>query len=150
MKWLPYILLFLIGIGAGFLIPREPKLIAYGIPKIDTIRDTVRDSIPYPVDSIICRYKVLPNPVNHKGDTIRDTLVLPITQTEYNNGLYHAWVSGYDAQLDSIHVFRETIKETKTKFVKPRKWSIGIQGGYGMTNKGLSPYIGIGVSYRLY
>ena len=148
MKWLLYILLFFIGVGTGFLIPREPKLIAYGIPKIDTIRDTIRDSIPYPIDSVIARYKVLPNPINHKGDTIHDTLILPITQKEYNNGLYHAWVSGYDAQLDSIHVFRETV--IKTIPIKPRKWSIGIQGGYGMTNKGLSPYIGIGVSYRLY
>lgn len=148
MKWLPYLLIFLIGIGAGFLIPREPKLIAYGIPKIDTIRDTVRDSIPYPIDSVITRYKILPNPVNAKGDTIRDTLVLPIVQKEYKNDIYHAWVSGYDAQLDSIHVFRETV--VKRISIKPRKWSIGIQAGYGMTNKGLSPYIGIGVSYRLY
>ena len=148
MKWLPYLLIFLIGIGAGFLIPREPKLIAYGIPKIDTIRDTVRDSIPYPIDSVITRYKELPNPVNAKGDTIHDTLVLPITQKEYKNDIYHAWVSGYDAKLDSIHVFRETV--VKTISIKPRKWSIGLQAGYGITNKGLSPYIGIGVSYRLY
>ena len=148
MKWLPYVLLFLIGIGAGLLIPREPKLIAYGIPKIDTIRDTVRDSIPYPIDSVITRYKILSNPINAKGDTIHDTLVLPIIRKEYKNDIYHAWVSGYDAKLDSIHVFRETV--IKTIHIKPRKWSIGIQGGYGMTNKGLSPYIGIGVSYRLY
>ena len=148
MKWLPYILLFLIGVGAGFLIPREPKLIAYGIPKIDTIRDTVRDSIPYPVDSIICRYKVLPNPVNAKGDTIRDTIILPIVQKEYNNGLYHAWVSGYDVNLDSINIFRNTIKETKTIYAKPKKFHIGLQGGYGMTPKGFLPYIGLGFNYQ--
>ena len=71
-------------------------------------------------------------------------------QKESKNDIYHAWVSGYDAQLDSIHVFRETIKETKTIYAKPKKFHIGLQAGYGITNKGLSPYIGIGVSYRLY
>ena len=148
MKWLLYILLFFIGVGTGFLIPKEPKLIAYGIPKIDTIRDTVRDSIPYPIDSVITRYKVLPNPVNAKGDTIHDTIVLPIVQKEYNNGLYHAWVSGYDVNLDSINIFRNTIKETKTIYVKPKKFHIGLQGGYGMTPKGFLPYIGLGFNYQ--
>ena len=148
MKWLPYILLFFIGVGAGFLIPREPKVIGYETIERDTIRDTIRDSIPYPVDSIICRYKVLPNPVNAKGDTIRDTIILPIVQKEYNNGLYHAWVSGYDVNLDSINIFRNTIKETKTIYVKPKKFHIGLQGGYGMTPKGFLPYIGLGFNYQ--
>ena len=148
MKWLLYILLFFIGVGTGFLIPKEPKLIAYGIPQIDTIRDTIRDSIPYPIDSVIARYKVLPNPVNAKGDTIHDTIVLPIVQKEYNNGLYHAWVSGYDVNLDSINIFRNTIKETKTIYAKPKKFHIGLQGGYGMTPKGFLPYIGLGFNYQ--
>jgi hypothetical protein len=35
------------------------------------------------------------------------------------------------------------------KFQKPKKFSIGLQCGYGFTNKGLSPYIGIGLTYSL-
>ena len=78
---------------------------------------------------------------------------IPITQTVYEDSTYTAYVSGYRASLDSL-IFkmpRETM--TITKYPKPKRWSVGIQVGYGMTLKGtpqFSPYIGVGVSYNLF
>ena len=78
---------------------------------------------------------------------------IPITQTVYEDSTYTAYVSGYRASLDSLifRMPRETM--TITKYPKPKRWSVGIQVGYGMTLKGtpqFSPYIGIGVSYNLF
>ena len=33
---------------------------------------------------------------------------------------------------------------------KSSRWNVGIQGGVGITPKGVQPYIGVGVSYRLF
>lgn len=80
-------------------------------------------------------------------------VVVPITQTVYEDSTYTAYVSGYRASLDSL-IFRMprevvTVKE----YSKPKRWSVGIQVGYGMTLKGtpqFAPYVGIGVSYNLF
>ena len=52
----------------------------------------------------------------------------------------------WEPKLDSIQVFRrETVIRTKS-----RRWGIGVQAGYGIATDGLSPYIGLGLSYRLF
>jgi opacity protein-like surface antigen len=38
------------------------------------------------------------------------------------------------------------IKSVEIDAPKPQKWSLGLQGGYGITNNGFSPYVGIGIS----
>ena len=82
-------------------------------------------------------------------------VVVPITQTVYENSTYTAYVSGYRASLDSLilRMPREVTTITNTHCQKPKRWSIGIQVGYGMTLKGtpqFAPYVGIGVSYNLF
>lgn len=82
------------------------------------------------------------------ADTVRDTVLveIPIVQKVYEDSDYTAWVSGYRPKLDSIRVYRhETIMRERS-----RRWGIGIQAGYGLTPKSLSPYIGLGIQYRLY
>ena len=41
---------------------------------------------------------------------------------------------------------------TEKDYIKkiPSKFSIGVIAGYGFTYKGLSPYVGVGVSYNFY
>lgn len=71
---------------------------------------------------------------------------------------YRAVVSGpalseeYGPRLDSIQVFsRSTIQyQTKTVYVEPSRWSIGIQAGVGASKDGPTPYLGVGVQYRLW
>ena len=80
-------------------------------------------------------------------------VVVPITQTVYEDSIYTAYVSGYRASLDSL-IFRMprevvTVKE----YSKPKRWSVGVQVGYGVTLKGtpqFAPYVGVGVSYNLF
>lgn len=92
-------------------------------------------------------------------DTIRlvirqtDTVYLPRAQRRYEDSLYTAWVSGYQARLDSIRIYfptkiRYITKEIKTA-QKPPRWGLSLQAGYGISKNGLAPYAGIGVSYNI-
>lgn len=77
------------------------------------------------------------------------TVELPIMQSVYESKDYKAYVSGVHAQLDSIFVYPlhevVTIKEKQP----PKRWHIGVTTGYGLTTKGMQPYIGIGLTYSL-
>lgn len=136
-----------------------------------TYRDTITDTIPYylpvPKDSLVIRYVTerLPNAENDdKEDNfpITDTIiadssdvVIPITQKIYtDDSTYIAYVSGYQAALDSFMFLCN--KEIITKpcpAPKERKWSVGVQVGYGITmttTPQFTPYIGVGLSYKLF
>ena len=80
-----------------------------------------------------------------------DSVIVPITQTAYtDDSTYTAWVSGYNAQLDSIRTYRQRVYVTKTISVKPpKRWSLGLQGGFYITPKGLQPGLGLGVTYNI-
>ena len=71
---------------------------------------------------------------------------IPITQKVYEDSTYKAYISGYNASLDSFYIYPQTkivtIKE------KPKRWNIGISAGYGITPKGIQPYLGIGIQYN--
>lgn len=72
---------------------------------------------------------------------------------EYKDSSYYAKISGINAYLEEIRVYPKTITQyVNTKeyiYVPPKKWSIGIQGGVGITPKGLQPYIGFGVQRKI-
>lgn len=72
---------------------------------------------------------------------------------EYKDSTYYAKISGINAYLEEIRVYPKTITQyvntTETIYIPPKKWSIGIQGGIGITPVGLQPYIGFGVTRRL-
>lgn len=119
------------------------------------VSDTIRVSVPVVRDSMVVRYVRVPVMRDSlRVDTLleRDTayIELPITQKYYADSHYKAWVSGYAASLDSIHVFPKREIITNTTKEKPRRWGFGLQGGVGMTPEGVQPYIGIGISYRIF
>lgn len=138
-----------------FLVGRYTKkadvVLAY---KTDTfIRvDTLRERIPYPVYETVIQTipELFPVYITLEGDTVREPILIPvpITHKEYVSKNYHAWVSGYNAALDSIDVFTKTVYVTKT--IPARRWGLGVVGGYGIGRSGLSPYLGLGVYYRLW
>ena len=72
---------------------------------------------------------------------------------EYKDSTYYAKISGINAYLEHIEVYPRTttqyITNTERVYIQPKKWSVGIQGGIGITPKGLQPYLGVGVSRRL-
>lgn len=140
--------------------------------KTDTIHTVYVDIIPYykpvPRDSVVVRYVTerLPESVPQKPENVPDMsqnaqkipksvpdsvdVEIPITQKVYEDSIYTAYVSGYRAQLDSMIVRLPRIETTVIQRMKPKRWSVGVHGGYGIGKNGLSPYIGIGIQYKLW
>lgn len=92
------------------------------------------------------------NKVHIRLDSVN--VEIPISTKVYEDSFYRAVISGYGVSLDEMLVFprREvvTIKPTTTK---PKRWSVGIQVGYGITFRGrpqFAPYLGIGIQYNLF
>ena len=89
-------------------------------------------------------------------------ITVPRTQKIYEDSTYTAWVSGYEARLDSIHVYRRTV--TRTVVVPEtvlkggaRNWlherfGAGIVGGagYGLTTKRPDVFVGVGGWIRIF
>ncbi len=128
----------------------------HGRTEADVTRDTVVDTVvyfrPMAKDSAVVRY------VAARLSVIRDTVFaadtdvvskdtvrveIPIMQKVYKDSLYEAWVSGYEAQLDSIKVITPTVTVTKRM---PKRWGLGVQAGYGTGGA----YLGIGVTYNIF
>ena len=140
------IALILASYFVGRRTPTEVEIIkrdTITITNIDTIRITkVREVEKKIIDTILVQVK----------DTIilNDTtfIQLPREQKIYTGENYKAWVSGYRPKLDSLNIYQKTIIKEVTNTVE-KKWGIGVMGGYGVTKEGLSPYIGIGLYYKI-
>ena len=167
-KYRKYLLDALIGIFCGLLIAmgihncnRKPtKVIKV---ERDTIvqYDTISQFFPKPVgvERVRTEYKWLTRvqPVG-KTDTftMHDSVLVevPIESKHYNAPEYDAWVSGYMPSLDSINVYQRTeyITETITRMKPPNRFSLGIQAGYGygFRSKTLEPYVGAGLTIRIF
>lgn len=135
----------------------------------DTAQTTTYiDTIPYykpvPRDSVIVRYitETLPLPDTavrspaDTGKTIDSVEVrIPIEQKRYSDSTYTAYISGYRPEIDSIVVYPRhevtTVTAMRTEYKDQwRRWSVGITAGYGATKDGLSPYVGVGLTWSLF
>ena len=121
----------------------------------DTIIKVVKVDRPIVRESTIVKYKVVRLPIVTNDticDTIKDSVFVqvPIEQKVYSDSNYTAWVSGYHPRLDSISITHQEV--SFHKLVNNSKGSkrlyLGIQVGYGITPRGMQPYLGIGVSYK--
>ena len=123
--------------------------------------DTVwRDSIirePAPAETITTGCVVyIRVPVPGERDTIRDSIdvPVPIMQKRYDDSLYTAWVSGFEPNLDSLHLHQPEIITTVTKTIIKSSPLItfGIQagGGYGVFNRQFDMYVGVGAQINLW
>lgn len=146
------IIAFICGLWLCLLITRCTNKAATEPTLHDTIVDTIKVIKPVAVDSVVTRYKWVnvervkdTTIVNEVSEVVFDTVMvrLPIESKHYEGEDYEAWISGYEPSLDSISIYNHTIVP------KPKRWSIGVQGGVGMTPKGVQPYVGIGIGYRL-
>lgn len=135
-----------VGYGYG----RRGARVSAPVAGIIRIRDTLRDSIPYPVIETVVQEipELFPIYITLDGDTIHEPVYIPvpITQKEYQTENYRAWVSGYKPSLDSVWVYPEKIIIRE----KPRRWGIGVIAGYGIGRNGLSPYVGVGGYWRVW
>lgn len=143
-------------------------------------RSVFVDTIPYykpvPKDSVVIRYiaKRLPvadekpgkkesiknKPIAEAEDLlckqeplqIQDStnVVIPITQTIYEDSTYRAVISGYNVSLEEMLVFPKREVLTIRPRAKSKRWSVGVQAGYGITPAGFQPYIGVGMTCNLF
>ena len=146
------IIAFICGLWLCLLITRCTNKAATEPTLRDTIVDTIKVVKPIAVDSVVTRYKWvnvervnIVDSVNTISEVVFDTVMvrLPIESKHYEGESYEAWISGYEPSLDSINVYNHTI------IPKQKRWSIGVQGGLGITPKGVQPYVGVGISFRL-
>lgn len=139
------------------------------VERIDTVivTDTLRVIEPVEVETerLVTRWRVkaaLHSPLQATDEPDGSTetpllstdsveVELPITQKVYGDSTYRAWVSGYRPSLDSIEVYRKTVTIERTLVQKPKRWSIGVTGGYGygLLHGRPDVFVGVGVSYRL-
>lgn len=150
----------LIGVGLavavllGFLVGQRCPRNGGGetpTPKVDTlvIRDTFKvtepiyvtkrvvDSIPYPVTDTL---------------RLRDTLyvILEMEQIRWEDSLSVVYASGVMPQVDSVIHHTESLIITKEiPVIKKTRWGLGVQAGMGAGKGGLTPYVGVGISYNL-
>lgn len=128
------------------------------------VYDTAFIDIPVVRDSIVKRYVTVTLPRARECEDIRECggeeaeerereevmVEIPITQKEYGDTTYRAWVSGYMANLDSIQIYgrRETVRET-VLVNKRKRWgfTVGPAVGVGWTGRGPAPYVGVGLTW---
>ena len=88
---------------------------------------------------------------------IPDSIEVQRTQKVYSDSAYTAYVSGYEASLDSIFVRQKIIEhsivETRTVPTKKfRRWNIGLIGGYGygINSKEWETFVGVGITFSFF
>lgn len=122
------------------------------VPKTTENDRKTTETVPNSRDSVGKVANFVPDTnVVSKPDSV--DVEIPITQKVYEGDNYRAFVSGYNASLDSLLFFAPKEIMTITNRPKQKRWSVGIQVGYGMTLKGtpqFAPYIGVGVQYNLF
>ncbi|MCM1293008.1 MAG: hypothetical protein NC111_06410 [Bacteroides sp.] len=155
-------LLIVIAIASiGFHHCRDEESTTEMAVRVDTVTiyDTIRITTPTPTATTLTQVVLDRFPIIH--DTIYSsvpdtaTVAIPIEQNYYRDSLYEAWVSGYRATLDSLHIYAPshtvTIDRTVDRVLyRTRRWGVGVQAGIGLTPKGAAPFIGVGVTYNIW
>lgn len=148
------IIIFCIGFAAGVaccnLSEHRPEVLP-GRTTVLTRVDTVRVIRPEFVvvraaGEFTERFATVADSV---GRTDSADVRVPCSQAVYAGDGYRAYVSGYRPRLDSIILHRPTVECFRTAPVRQRRLGIALQAGYGFTPKGLQPYVGVGISWRI-
>lgn len=148
------IIIFCIGFAAGVACCNLPEQRSASLPGRTTVLtrvDTVRVTCPEIVvvraaGEFTERFATVADSV---GCTDSADVRVPCSQAVYAGGGYRAYVSGYRPRLDSIILHRPTVERIQTVAVRQRRLGIALQAGYGFTPKGLQPYVGVGISWRI-
>lgn len=136
--------------------------------KHETVYDTIAvyDTIPYyhpvPRDSVVIRYVTATLPAAHDTGTDDDVpqeavcdttvsdsarVVVPITQKVYSTPDFTAYVSGYQASLDSFNIYRQHYLLEPRPPDKTSRWGLSVGTGVSWTPEGMRPSMFVGVTY---
>ena len=158
MKKTFYVLGMLVMFAAGGVFNRYSHRTDSRIVCSDTIvvRDTVTVSAPLPVAEIPAGTLSV---VVHADSVLVDSavtadsvvVVLPKISRRYSGEHYDAYVSGVNPQLDSLRLYTDSYVVCQSpRHHAAGRWSVGFGAGMAMTPRGFQPYIGVGVSFRLF
>ena len=141
------IIMLFIPIGINFC--NKPKVQTNTVYKKTT--DTL---VVYKTDTLVVKKPKLVQTITH--DTITaylpslDSLKLVYADKVYSDSSYKAYVSGYNANLDSIEVYQKTKYETINNVIREtiykEKWSWYLDLGVNVINGGYYPNIGTTLS----
>lgn len=131
-----------------FFLRHHKEVVEVEVIKMDTIRitDTIVSVRP------ICTVKrVTDTLLIHSTDTLMREVVVSLPREErvYMDSTFRAVVSGYRPALDTMQIYQRNSVVKVIERKAPPRWSLGLQGGVGVTPKGVQPYVGVGISYRL-
>ena len=143
-----FMLGFIIGQKHPQKLPVEPIKV-----KVDTlvIHDTTMSYRPIYVDRVKLDSVLVP---------VLDTMMIHDTTFVYlerekvtwRDSLCEVYASGIMASVDSVRHFQEykyiTIEKQVPVKVKSH-WGLGVNAGYGVGKGGLTPYVGVGISYNI-
>lgn len=152
----------ILGLGIAFAVvlaflvgqrcPRNPQGEPQ-IPRVDTlyVRDTIKVTEAVSVTKRVVDSILVPV---HDTTRVKDTIYvfLEREQVRWEDSLAVVYASGVNPQVDSvIHYIQERIiiKEFPVIQVKKTRFGLGFQAGATADREGVTPYIGIGVSYNI-
>lgn len=142
--------------AVGFFLGAGRKKAPETVIKTQTdtlyLRDTITVSTP-----VWLTKTVVSRDTFRVADTVRlhDTtfVVLDRERIEWRDSFCTVWASGVRPSVDSVrHYVTERVVTNTVTVPGPRKvtrWGLGVQAGYGVSDKGLTPYVGVGLSYNL-
>lgn len=143
-------------VASGFVMWAElhfrqktPQAVVKVVTDTLYVHDTITAYKPTPVNVYVVDTVWYPVPVYGGRDTV--WAEIPREAKVYEDSTYRAVVSGFRPSLDTISVFRRNVYVVTTEHVQvpaPR-WGLGVQAGIGAGKDGLTPYIGVGIQYRL-
>ena len=139
----------------GFFLGKGRKTAPQTVIKTQTdtlyLRDTITVATP-----VWLTKTVVSRDTFRVADTVRlhDTtfVVLDRERVEWRDSLCTVWASGVRPSVDSVRHYvteREVIISERVTHTKKTRWGVGVQAGYGVSDKGLTPYVGAGLSYNL-
>ena len=133
-KYIPYIIVFVIGFLLAWFSKGTKEITNTIEVKSDTVTivktQTIRDSVPKYISKIV--KDTIEIPCNDGDSVVR----LPIEQKFYSKpNMYDVWVSGYNADLDSIKIFNKIEYKTITNTINNTKYvnSSSLYGYVGLS-----------------
>lgn len=143
---------FVIGLTIGKECYQKPLPSPLEV-KVDTL--IVHDTTKV-VEPLILERTKLDSVLVPVTDTMRvhDTLFVYIEREKvmWQDSLCRVYASGIMPQVDSVEHFISTKVITIEKAIPVKeksRWGVGVSAGYGVGKGGLSPYVGVGLSYNL-
>lgn len=150
MKALLYCILSLFLLAATFALGRatapeaEPEYVE--TVRVDTVRVVQPEIVvvrPRPVRVETLAVAAVDSAVRMDSAAVR----VDYEQRVYAGPGYRAFVSGHNPRFDTVELFQSVRIRNS---MKQHRVSVGLQAGYGITPRGIQPYIGVGVAVRLF